>query len=213
MPLYKDIRNKFGRILIWHVTESLSDLMRNMPMKSQNLSRIHGMKSEVHKRAFVSVRHLLTLAGFTDEDLTYDIYGKPSLPEQHISITHSHHFAAIVISDDVVGIDLEWAREKILNIADKFAMAEGTYLKQETTQTQILKLTVIWGIKEAIFKIRNERGISFKDHIEVPNFELTSGEAIGNLHFHELKKTFAIHFEIFDDFVLVCAANIFDDDV
>src|SRR5690606_15028757 len=125
-------------------------------------------------RAFISVRHLLALAGYTDDDLTYDMYGKPSLPDKHISITHSHHFAAIAISDQVVGIDLEWAREKILNIANKFALTEGTYLKQETKQNHIVKLTVIWGIKEAIFKIRNERGISFKDHIEVPNFELNS---------------------------------------
>ena len=30
---------------------------------------------------------------------------------------------------------------------------------------QIEKATVIWGVKESIFKIKNEKGISFPKHI------------------------------------------------
>lgn len=209
MPLFRDISTTSNsRILVWKVTESLDDLLVNTILNPAHKKRFDGMKSELHQRAFLSVRHLLQIIGYSDLDMYYDEFGKPNLNDgKHISITHSHQFAAIIISDSIVGIDLEWAREKILRIACKFAQAEGEYLQQETLDDQILKLTVIWGIKESIFKIRNEPGISFKDHIEVPNFELSSKKAVGHLRFLNLHKTFDIQFEIIEDFVLVWACN------
>lgn len=209
MPLYKDIAVcEKTRILVWKVTEEIEELQRNNFVKPSNVVRLAGMKSQMHQRAFLSVRKLLATAGYSDADLFYDNNGKPNLHDgKHISITHSHNFAALIISDKIVGIDLEWAREKILRIANKFAATEDHYLKSETVANQILKLTVIWGVKESIFKIRNEPGISFKDHITVPNFELNSGKAIGNLDFGNLNLTFSIEFEIIEDFVLVWACN------
>ncbi len=209
MPLYKDSTAKnFTRILVWKVTESLEELALDTTIKPQNALRMQGMKSELHKRAFLSVRHLLKTAGYSDNDLYYDQFGKPNLTDgKNISITHSHQFAAIIISDEIVGIDLEWAREKILRIANKFAAVEDEYLKEDSVLNQIQKLTVIWGIKEAIFKIRNEPGISFKDHITVPNFTLNSKKAKGYLNFLSLEKSYDINFEIFEEFALVWACN------
>ena len=39
------------------------------------------------------------------------------------------------------------------------------HLERLSTEEQIAKATTVWGIKEAIFKIKNERGISFPYHI------------------------------------------------
>jgi 4'-phosphopantetheinyl transferase len=69
----------------------------------------------------------------------------------------------------------------------------------------IRKLTVIWGVKEAIFKIRNEKGISFKNHICVCDFKLESKQTIAELHFDNLVKDFKIHFEEIEGFTLVYA--------
>ena len=209
MPLYKDTAVcENTRILVWKVTEEIDELQHNNFVNPSNVVRLAGMKSEMHQRAFLSVRRLLAVAGYSDADLFYDENGKPNLNDgKHISITHSHNFAALIISNKIVGIDLEWAREKILRIANKFAATEDHYLKDESIENQILKLTVIWGIKESIFKIRNEPGISFKDHISVPNFDLHSNKAIGILHFGDLNVEFCIEFEIIEDFVLVWACN------
>ena len=132
------------------------------------------MKSEMHQRAFLSVRKFCKEAGYTDFELHYDEFGKPHfLNDQHISITHSHHFSAIIISDETVGIDIELQRDKIIRIADKFVNdTELNRLKVLATIDYIKKLTIKWGAKEAIFKIRNEKGISFKDHIKVDTFEI-----------------------------------------
>jgi phosphopantetheinyl transferase len=145
-------------------------------------------------------------AGYTDFDLYYDEFGKPHLNDgKHISISHSHEFSAIMLSDQNIGIDLELQREKIIKIADKFASSEFEFLNQNDLQEYTRKLTVIWGAKEAIFKIRNEAGISFKDHIQVAAFEINAKQTLAQLRFGKIQSNYAIFFEEIENFTLVYA--------
>jgi 4'-phosphopantetheinyl transferase len=210
MPLFKTIKlsRSLGtttQILVWKVTESYAELLEQVVLNDSNQVRLNGMKSEMHQRAFLSVRKLLQETGHTDLDLYYDEFGKPHLHgEKHISITHSHNFSAIIISEETVGIDIELQRDKIIRIADKFCDSEFQFLDMDS-KDYIRKLTVIWGAKEAIFKIRNEKGISFKDHIKVNTFELEVKQTIAELHFNSLVKDFKVHFEEIEEFTLVYA--------
>jgi phosphopantetheinyl transferase len=207
MPLYKKIQhNKNTQILIWQITESYDQLFQEVVLNMKNRIRLSGMKSEMHQRGFLSVRKLLQEAGFNDLDLYYDSFGKPHLKdENHISITHSHHFSAIIISNETVGIDIELQRDKIIRIADKFVDREAKYLDKNDIETYVKKLTVLWGAKEAIFKIRNEKGISFKDHIIVRPFNIQNNETTAELNFKDISQTYSIKYEEFDGFGLVYA--------
>ena len=210
MPLFKTINlsrivGNPTQILVWKVTESYTELLEQVILNETNRMRLDGMKSEMHQRAFLSVRKLLQETGHTDLDLYYDEFGKPHLQgEKHISITHSHNFSAISISDEKVGIDMELQRNKITRIADKFCDSEFQFLDTDSDQ-YIRILTVIWGAKEAIFKIRNEKGISFKDHIRVEEFHVNTKLTNAKLHFNNLVKDFNIHFEEIENFTLVYA--------
>lgn len=208
MPLYKTINiSPSTQILVWKITESLEELLDKVVLKEKTQVRFNKMKSEMHQRAFLSVRMLLKEAGYTDFDLHYDEFGKPYFRDgKHVSITHSHHFSAIIVSDETVGIDIEMQREKILRIADKFVNEkELKRLKSFDIQDYIKKLTVKWGAKEAIFKIRNEKGISFKNHIRVNIFEMKNKETIARLDFEGIVQDFKIVFEEFESFTLVYA--------
>jgi phosphopantetheinyl transferase len=208
MPLYKTINiSPSTQILVWEITESLEELLGNVLLKEKTQLRLNNMKTEMHQRAFLSVRMLLKEAGYTDFDLHYDEFGKPYFNDgKHISITHSHHFSAIIISDKTVGIDIEMQREKILRIADKFVNEkELSRLKSFDNEDYIKKLTVKWGAKEAIFKIRNEKGISFKDHIQVNTFGIGDQKTKATLEIENMKEQFSIYFEEFEDFTLVYA--------
>ena len=210
MPLHKTIN--FSRsvgttteILLWKITETLAELSAEVTLNPKNQARFYGMKSELHQRAFLSVRKLLQFKGYTDFDLEYDQYGKPHLNDgKHISISHSHEYATLIISDEITGIDIEMQREKIIKIAPKFAEKELEFLEKEN-QDYIRKLTVIWGVKESIFKIRNEAGISFKDHIHVLPFEIDAQSGTANLHFQNKTVQFKYHFIEIDNFTLVYA--------
>jgi 4'-phosphopantetheinyl transferase len=208
MPLYKTINfSPSTQILVWEITESFEELLGKVVLKEKTQLRLNKMKSEMHQRAFLSVRLLLKEAGYTDFELHYDEFGKPYfLDGKHVSITHSHHFSAIIISDETVGIDIEMQREKIIRIADKFVNETELHrLKSFDIQDYIKKLTVKWGAKEAIFKIRNEKGISFKDHIQVNPFEIDNQKTTAILEIENIKQQFAVHFEEFEGFALVYA--------
>lgn len=205
MPLYKTIQfNKATRILVWEIVETFEDLFDQVILNDINLLRLNNMKSEMHQRGFLSVRMLLQEAGYSDADLYYDEFGKPHLKDDtHISITHSFGFSAIILSDRKVGIDIELRREKIKLIAEKFIDTEFDFLEKEKTEDYISKLTVIWGAKEAVFKIQNEVGISFKDHISLFPFDMIENKTSAILTFSNLNKEFSVFFEEIEDFTLV----------
>ena len=208
MPLYKTINfSPATEILVWKITESFEQLFSEVQLNEKSLLRLKGMKSQLHQRAFLSVRKLLQQAGYSDFDLHYDDSGKPHLiDEKHVSISHSHEFSTLIISDQKAGIDIEMQRDKIIRIADKFVNNKDSHRLEDTnTQDYIKKLTIKWGAKEAIFKIRNEAGISFKDHIQVNPFEIEDKKTTAILEMENIKQQFSIYFEEFENFTLVYA--------
>ena len=208
MPLFKSIYiDPSSQILVWDITESFEELFGQIQLNKKSLERLNGMKSQLHQRAFLSVRKLLQEMGYNDFDLFYDETGKPHLKDgKHISISHSHEFSTIIISTQQAGIDIEMQRDKILRIADKFVNnQELQRLKSSDNQDYIKKLTVKWGAKEAIFKIRNEKGISFKDHIQVNPFEIRDKKTTAVLKIENTKQQFYIYFEEIEGFTLVYA--------
>ena len=122
MPLYKTITvNDETSLAIWKVEETEEKLWERIELTPHCQNRFNGMKSELHRKAFLSIRHLLAGYGYVDSDLVYDENGKPHLRDGNfISITHSHNFTGIIISTtEHVGIDIEMQRDKILRIAHK----------------------------------------------------------------------------------------------
>jgi phosphopantetheinyl transferase len=207
MPLFKTIlHNSKTEILVWKITETLEQLLLEVILNEKSKARLAGMKSVSHQCGFLSVRKLLQEKGYTDFDLYYDEFGKPHLNDgRHISISHSHEFSTIILSDQNCGIDLEMQREKIITIAHKFAEHEFEFLKDVSEKNYIRQLTVIWGAKEAVFKIRNEVGISFKDHIHVAPFSIEMMQSVALLKFGSLNMNYNIFFEEVERFTLVYA--------
>jgi phosphopantetheinyl transferase len=208
MTFYQKFQiNTETQLYVWRITETLTDLLTASVLTDRSIERLQGMKSESHQKGFLAVRQLLQHLNYTDFDLIYDQTGKPHLAENkniHISISHSHEFSAIGISTNPIGIDLEKQRKKILIIASKFSVQE---LTKNDEQKNIRELTVIWGIKEAIFKIENQVGISFIDHITEDFFELKDKTGTAKLHFLSKNKHFDFYFEEFENYTLVCVHN------
>lgn len=201
MPLYKTIHpNSQTAVKIWKITESYDDLMQPLDLKPNSLERVLGMKSELHQRGFLSVRHLLHDFGYTDQDLYYDDNGKPHLKDgKHISITHSFTFSGVIISDSEVGIDIEKQRQKIAIIAKKFVEFEFDYLSENDID-YIKKLTVIWGIKESLYKLFATPGMLFREHFLVIPFMLEDKETVAWIDYQNKKYRYNTHFLEFEGF-------------
>lgn len=201
MPLYKSISvNSQTTVKIWKIEESYDDLMQPLDLKPNSLERVLGMKSELHQRGFLSVRHLLHEFGYTDQDLFYDENGKPHLRDgKHISITHSFTFSGVIVSDKEVGIDIEKQRDKITIIAQKFVDYEFNYLS-DSAKDYINKLTVIWCIKESLYKLFATPGMLFKDHFLVIPFTIEEGETVAWIDYNGKKYRYNTAFLEFEGF-------------
>ena len=173
MPLYKTIHISSDVVLhIWKVSESEAQLRQNINLTGPNEARVSNMKSGIHRRGFLSIRHLMLLEGYEDNDLYYDDMGKPHLYNgRHISITHSFEFTGIIISrKEKVGIDIEKQRDKIIRIAHKFTTFNTDH-RSGSIEKIIKNLTLLWGAKESIYKISSIQGLSFLQHIYIePEF-------------------------------------------
>lgn len=169
------------------------------------------MKSELHQRGFLSVRHLLKEAGYTDFDLYYTENGKPHLKDnKFISITHSFNFSALIISDKEVGIDIEKNREKIKIIQHKFVNFERGFIHKN--DNYIEQLTVIWGAKESLFKIYPHGGLTFKNDIDINSFTIADKKTTGFIKVENWDKHYDIRFEQFENFTLVYALDPSDNE-
>lgn len=206
MPLYKTITvNPTTTVYIWQITESFEELSKGVKLTAHCATRVSNMKSDVHRRGFMSVRHLLARAGYSDFDLYYDENGKPHLHNgKHISITHSFHFAAIIISDQEVGIDIEKQRNKILRIAHKFTPIEE-YRTLANEDALIRKLTIVWCAKESLFKCFAVKGVSFLQNIDVADFNMDENTTTATVVYGDREKTYSIAFFEFEGFTCAYA--------
>jgi len=207
MPLYKTITvNKSTKVLIWKIEESFEALAEGIDLTESNQNRIDGMKSELHQRGFMSVRHLLKEAGLVDADLSYDEFGKPHLKNgKHISITHSFTFSGVIISDEVpVGMDIEMQRDKILKIAHKFTPFQE-YKTIANHAALISKLTIVWGAKESLYKIYGKKKLRFLENIYIEDFLFADEKTTGDITYDGIRTTYQVHFLEFEGFTCVYA--------
>ena len=207
MPLYKIIAvNPNTKVYIWKITESEKELSLNIDLTNKCQLRMNGMKSELHRRGFLSIRHLMGVAGYVDKDLFYDQAGKPHLKDgNHISITHSYQFTGIIVSQkEEVGIDIEKQRDKITIIGHKFTPIE-LYADIKNAKEIVKKLTIVWGAKESLYKIYATHGLSFINHIYIDDFINTDSTTKGIIRYDGRTTDYDITFLEFEEFTCVYA--------
>ncbi|WP_237276545.1 4'-phosphopantetheinyl transferase family protein [Tenacibaculum ovolyticum] len=207
MPVHKTLTvNETTKVLIWKIEESFENLSDGITLTQRSSDRLNGMKSDLHRRGFLSVRHLLNEVGYTDADLVYDEFGKPHLRDgKFISITHSFTFSGIIISDDTpVGIDIEKQRDKILKIAHKFTPIEA-YKSIANHDALVSKLTIVWGAKESLYKIYGKKKLLFLNNIYIEDFSFETNETTGKILYEGVTDEYKIHFLETEGFTCVYA--------
>ncbi|PQJ31333.1 4-phosphopantetheinyl transferase [Nonlabens arenilitoris] len=202
MPLYKTLTNRENtNVYIWKITESEAWLRTGLDLSENSINRLFTMSSELHRRGFLSIRHLLRVAGYTDQNLYYTIDGKPHLDDgKNISITHSYEFTAIIVSDAAVGIDIEKLRDKIQRIASKFVGYEEQFVKE--LDNPIEALTVIWGAKESMYKLYGTKGLGFKAHCFVEPFEIDIQHTMSRIVYEGDNLKFDVYFQSLENFMM-----------
>lgn len=178
----------------------MASLKKLATLSDQDENRFLKVKKEIQKKQFLAARALIQ-SFIPRSTLSYLSSGKPILDSSnfHISITHSDHFAAIVISKNRCGVDLQKKDEKVVRIKSKYLNEKE--LKLINKEIEVDECTILWAAKEAAYKMAGIKGLAFKEiHIERRNnIDFFKGKINNN------NTSIHLNFSLkqFDDFVLV----------
>ena len=165
MPIIEDL-NLFSktRLVVWEINEDLKDLRLDGLLDKYSAKLLADRKSEIHKKQFLAIRNILKEISVHNQNLKYDEFGRPFLiGDNNISITHSGNYAALIISDQKVGIDIEVVGDRILKITNKFLETELIYPQVLEKEAAL----IYWNIKESVFELVKNSGVDFKKNIIV----------------------------------------------
>ena len=168
MPLYRDFSDNQATILLWKYDEA-EELNPELLIEKENLEKVKDYHPTKLKETLL-VRKILKSV-LPEHKILYDGRQPYLSPNDHqISVTHSFPFAALAISKNKVGIDIEPFNKKIERIRHKFLQEEESGFIEK--DKEVAYLTVIWSLKESLYKIHHSNYWSLKKHYEVKPFSL-----------------------------------------
>lgn len=145
-------------------TDATLDEVDSEILTPEEKNAYHNFKSVKRKLEYFFTRVLWKDFGI-NEPIFYDQFGRPFLKKAHISISHSRDIIVIAYNEDhQVGVDVEYLSQKISMIKHKFISQADENLIDLKNETQ---LTLVWSIKEAVYKMENIQGLSLKENIHV----------------------------------------------
>ncbi|WP_295233052.1 4'-phosphopantetheinyl transferase superfamily protein [uncultured Chryseobacterium sp.] len=197
MPLYRDFSDDNATILVWKYDDA-ENLDPDELLEPENAEKV----KDYHPKKLLEVLMVRKLlqelkpgAKILYREREPFLFPK----DAEISITHSFPFAAIAISKNKIGIDLERFTPKILRVVDKFTYEnERGFIPADQAETYY---TIIWSVKESMYKIHHSKYWSLKKNYEVRPFQLKHLHQIRCRVYDEIfSDEFKARVEVFDDY-------------
>ena len=149
-------------------------------------------KHEGRQREFLSVRALLSvMTGDNSLVIGHEPSGKPTLPDWHISISHTKGYAALILSQtEPVAVDIEQRSDRVGRIANRF-------IRPDEEADTLERMLTVWSAKETLYKLHSEDSLQFFEmrvrewhphHLIIENMK--SGQFV-TLH-HELTADYVL---------------------
>lgn len=155
---------------LWKIEEGAGFFMERIPYAP---SATH-LEKQVQQLASRMVLDCLS-PPFPFHQVELGTSGKPTLSESglHFSLSHCRGFAAgIVSTGGPVGIDVEVISDRVLKIEKKFLnQQELQWLEGMDPAGRVAYSTLLWSIKETVFKWWGSGGLDFSRHICVQNID------------------------------------------
>ncbi len=198
MSYYRDFSNIKAKILLWKYEEGESFDARAL-IEEENYERINAYHPKKLLETLM-VRRILK-DELPNHKILY-LERKPFLMPRdfEISITNSYPFAALALSKQEIGIDIERFNPKFLKLQDKFVYPEERSFIPKGEEVEYL--TIIWSVKESLYKIHHAKHWSLKKHYEVFPFQRENLHSIRcRVYDEHSSDEYYARVEFFDDFV------------
>lgn len=212
MPIEKKIKSPDGTIGVWKLNETDKELFEQSSLCAADLELFTQFSAERRKKEFLATRLVLKQLLNTETEIIYeDSTGKPSLRDNsyNISISHSADFAAVMVSDKKIGIDIEQTTRRIDRIASRFLHPDEQSFIAKMKANQQEARVLLWAAKEAIFKCSDFQGIEFNQQIILEPFRMKAeGEFYGSLFHSGQKEHYLLNYSFFENNVMVYCVEI-----
>lgn len=188
MPLvYQQNINLHSRLGLWHINET-EIFFTNRGITANDVRHPH------KRLQTLSGRLLLTelVPDFPINEVLIAPTRKPFLPDDpyHFSISHCDNYAAAIISSEQrVGVDIEVPQQKILRLTDKFLSPREQEIVKAGDNDALISITMAWCMKEAVFKWYGDGRVDFREHMPLINFSATHNRYAGNIAFKKNEET------------------------
>jgi len=175
MPLSYSSDDSLYTHLIWHCSEDINFFRSKLNLTNYELEILAKRKNSKKALEFLCSRLLLRLCKLDPNDLSYNEFGAPILKSgKFVSISHCKNYVTLLLSNQSCGVDIETKRKQILNIKHKFLNQTDI---NNISMENISDITLIWTLKEAIYKLCQYPGINFKDQIFVSTIDIKNNLA------------------------------------
>jgi phosphopantetheinyl transferase len=205
--------NESTRLGIWKIEETEEFFLSNVPVQSEVT---HPLKRLQHLAGRFLLQFLCP--GFPYELIRIADTRKPYLPNEqyHFSISHCGDYAAAIVSSDQrVGVDIEITSEKAEKIKDKFltqneqlifsltppSVAEGLpKVQRDPIATGSHLATLLWSAKESVYKWFGDGGVDFRKHIQLEGIHKNDETIL--CHFTRTNQQLIIYYRNLDHLIL-----------
>ncbi len=204
MPVCSKIERGKGQLAVWHITEDVNQLLLLIKLSQSDAERFNTFKLDKRKKEWLASRILLQeLLGHYPE-IEYSENGKPYLKgvSSHISISHTHGFAAASISNQPTALDIEICSQRVEKVADRFMHT----LEKENIdlKNRIAYFTVIWSAKETLYKHFDVFGVDFKEQFLVHPFKIEDNKVLScEFHHQDVIQELKLQYEVNNQYTLV----------
>jgi len=208
VPLfYQQDINEFTRLGVWHITEEVDFFLQKAKFR-------YPIEHPHKQRQHLAAGYLLQVLfpDFPFQSIQSAAYQKPFLTGNpyYFSLSHTNEYAAAIVSQSVpAGIDIEMISPRVQRIRHKFlSVVENAWVSEFTPGQQDAVLTLLWTIKETIYKWLERRGLGFSEHIEILPFEPDAVNRVTvNIHHPLHLQTVLVAFEKKGEFYLSYIAS------
>lgn len=218
MPFFREISGDGFRGGIWKITEPWEELCCLLPRKEHHRAFIlQHFRLEKRRLEYAAVRALLFALTGEDREVLYHPSGRPYFDGSpcHLSISHTAGYAAVLLSrEGRAGIDIEACSPRVLRLREHIIGAEEH-------AEGVFALLLHWSAKETAFKLLDEEGIDFAEHLTVRNLSCAADEQSSDTQglfdlSYRLSDgrsgSFRIRYLTTHDFVLTCSVADFSDE-
>jgi phosphopantetheinyl transferase len=208
VPLfYQQDINLATKLGVWKIEEAEDFFLRSVPLQRAI--------THPHKRLqHLAGRFLLPFLfhDFPHAEIEIADTRKPFLPDEqyHFSISHCGDYAAALVSStERVGIDIEMITPRVQNIKHKFLhVDELVFVHSHSIDQQIPLLTLLWSVKEAMFKWWGDNDVDFSEMLRTEAFAFQDmGVIPATFLKNDLRIPLDVHYEMMDGLSLAWVVN------